>query len=105
MNTRLSVSTIAYLAEQEKLAEQENARKAQEKVETERKQREQAEQLNLKNVLPYSEALAQEICERISCGELLINICNDDHLPTMRRCNQWLKGNCSPHFRVMGAAN
>ena len=23
-------------------------------------------------------------------GELLIIVCNDDHLPTMRRCKQWL---------------
>ena len=30
------------------------------------------------------------LCERISCGELLIIICNDDHLPTMRRCKQWM---------------
>jgi hypothetical protein len=44
-----------------------------------------------KSTLPYSESLAQEICERISCGELLINICLDEHLPTMRRCTQWLK--------------
>ena len=46
--------------------------------------------LNKRNELPYNEALAQEICERISCGELLIIICNDDHLPTMRRCKQWM---------------
>jgi hypothetical protein len=46
--------------------------------------------LNKRNELPYTEALAQEVCERISCGELLIIICNDDHLPTMRRCKQWM---------------
>jgi hypothetical protein len=47
--------------------------------------------LNERNALPYSEPLAVEICERISCGELLIVICNDEHLPTMRRVNQWLR--------------
>jgi hypothetical protein len=44
-----------------------------------------------KEALPYSDALAQEICERIAIGELLINICLDEHLPTMRRCNAWLR--------------
>ena len=28
-----------------------------------------------KDALPYTDELAQEICERISIGELLINIC------------------------------
>jgi hypothetical protein len=28
---------------------------------------------------------------RIAVGELLINICEDDHLPTMRRTNQWIR--------------
>jgi hypothetical protein len=43
-----------------------------------------------KNALAYSEPLAIEICERISSGELLINICNDEHMPTVRRVTQWL---------------
>jgi hypothetical protein len=43
--------------------------------------------------IPYSEALAIKICERIAVGELLLDICEDAHLPTMRRCNQWLKEN------------
>jgi hypothetical protein len=43
-----------------------------------------------KNALPYSEPLAIEICERISSGELLIDICVDDHMPTVRRVTQWL---------------
>lgn len=42
-----------------------------------------------KNALPYSEPLAIEICERISSGELLIDICVDDHMPTVRRVTQW----------------
>ena len=47
----------------------------------------------LKNLVVYSDDLAQEICERISAGELLINICDEAHMPTVRRCNQWLKAN------------
>jgi hypothetical protein len=43
-----------------------------------------------KGTLAYSEPIAIEICERISSGELLINICSDEHMPTVRRCNQWL---------------
>ena len=46
-----------------------------------------------KDALPYTDELAQEICERISIGELLINICLDEHLPSMRRCKQWLVAN------------
>jgi hypothetical protein len=46
-----------------------------------------------KNALAYSEPLAIEICERISSGELLIVICNDEHMPTVRRVTQWLKEN------------
>jgi hypothetical protein len=44
-----------------------------------------------KDALPYSESLATEICERISAGELLTVICLDEHLPTVRRCNAWLR--------------
>ena len=44
-----------------------------------------------KNELPFSEPLAIEICERVSSGELLINICADEHLPTVRRVTQWLR--------------
>jgi hypothetical protein len=39
----------------------------------------------------YTDQLASEICERISSGELLTVICRDDHMPAMRRCQQWLK--------------
>jgi terminase small subunit-like protein len=51
------------------------------------------EEAIIKNQLEYSDELATEICERISAGELLINICNDSHMPTVRRCNYWLKNN------------
>jgi hypothetical protein len=63
-----------------------------EKIEAEAAEaKRRTEQFVLKSTLPYTESLAQEICERISCGELLLVMCNDDHMPTMRRCNQWLK--------------
>jgi hypothetical protein len=44
-----------------------------------------------KDALQFSDALATEICERISAGELLTVICLDEHLPTVRRFNLWLK--------------
>jgi hypothetical protein len=44
-----------------------------------------------KDALPYSDVSATEICERIASGELLTVICLDEHLPTVRRCNQWLR--------------
>jgi hypothetical protein len=65
------------------------------KVENERK----AARLKEREVLPYSDEAAQEICERIAIGELLLNICNDEHLPTMRRCNQWLVAH--PDFNAL----
>jgi hypothetical protein len=57
------------------------------------------EQLKIKDKINYTDELAVEICERISAGELLINICNDSHMPTVRRCNQWLKSN--PDFNAL----
>lgn len=44
-----------------------------------------------KDQIPYSEALATEICGRISEGSFLIKICEDPDMPTVRSCNQWLK--------------
>jgi hypothetical protein len=35
--------------------------------------------------------MAEEICSRISAGELLTVICRDSHTPTMRRVQTWLK--------------
>ena len=52
-----------------------------------------------KELLPFSEPLAIEICERVSSGELLINICADEHLPTVRRTLQWIKE--SPEFAAV----
>jgi hypothetical protein len=63
-------------------------------------EREEAKRLlPIKNNLTFKDALAQEICERVSAGELLINICNEKHMPTIRRCNQWLRDN--PEFQQL----
>jgi hypothetical protein len=99
MNTRLSVSTIAYLAEQEKLEEAQKLRQEQAKVEQEAILKDQAELNRAKSSLPFSEPLVIEICERVSSGELLINICADEHMPTVRRVAQWLRE--SPEFAAL----
>jgi hypothetical protein len=52
-----------------------------------------------KESIPFSEPLAIEICERVSSGELLINICVDEHMPTVRRVTQWLREN--PEFAAL----
>jgi hypothetical protein len=49
-----------------------------------------AEQLR-KDVIPFSESLAIEICHRVSAGEFLINICKDKDMPTVRSVTQWRK--------------
>jgi len=72
--------------------EQEEIRKQQEKAELKRL-------LPIKNSLEFSDELAHEICERISAGELTINVCNDSHMPTIRRLNQWLRDN--PEFQQL----
>ena len=64
----------------------------QKRLEQERIEQERANRLNaIKNELSYSETLATEICERLSSGELLTVICRDEHLPTVRKCQLWLK--------------
>jgi hypothetical protein len=67
----------------------EQLKREQQRIEQERLERIRER----KEAVVYADALAQEICERLAVGELLINICLDEHLPTMRRCNQWLKEN------------
>jgi hypothetical protein len=70
------------------------------RLEAERLQKERTARLNaVKGALVYSEEIASEICQRISCGELLIDICDEENMPTMRRCNQWLKSN--PDFSAL----
>jgi hypothetical protein len=55
-------------------------------------EREREERIRLrKDAVTYSAQLAHEICERIASGELLTVICLEDHMPTVRRCNQWLR--------------
>jgi hypothetical protein len=67
--------------------EQERLKAEQDAFEAKRVQ-----EINLaKSTLPFTEPLAIEICERVSSGELLINICADEHLPTVRRVTQWLR--------------
>jgi hypothetical protein len=44
-----------------------------------------------KDQIPYSEALATEICSRISAGEFLTLICQEYDMPTVRNANIWLK--------------
>jgi hypothetical protein len=55
--------------------------------------------LPIRNNLPYDDNIANEICERISAGELLINMTNEPHMPTIRRTNQWLRDN--PEFNQL----
>jgi hypothetical protein len=59
-----------------------------ERIKAERKVRQES-----RGTLPFSEQLAIEVCERVSSGELLINIAADEHMPTVRRITQWLKSN------------
>jgi hypothetical protein len=67
-------------------------RKEAKRLEQERIAKERVARLHaIKKAIPYSESLAVEICERITVGELLLDICDDENMPTMRRCNQWLK--------------
>jgi hypothetical protein len=99
MNTRLSVSTIAYLVEQERRDQEEKLRHEQAKVEHEAILKDQAELNRAKSFLPFSEPAAIEICERVSSGEFLINICADEHMPTVRRVTQWLRE--GPEFAAL----
>jgi hypothetical protein len=73
---------------QRKRMEKEQEEMAKAHAEAERKR-----QWPIKNNLNYDDKVANEICERISAGELLINICNDPHTPTVRRVNYWLRQN------------
>jgi hypothetical protein len=65
-----------------------------ERIRAERKARQES-----RGTLQFSEPLAIEICERVSSGELLINICLDEHMPTVRRVTQWLRE--SPEFAAL----
>jgi hypothetical protein len=82
--------------------EQTRPRREQERLQAEQEATEakrQAELFVFKGTLPFSEPAAIEICERVSSGELLINICADEHLPTVRRVTQWLRE--GPEFAAL----
>jgi hypothetical protein len=67
-------------------------RKEAKRLEQERIAKERAARLHaVKNAIPYSESLAVEICGRISDGQLLLSICKDDSMPTVRLVNAWRK--------------
>jgi hypothetical protein len=55
--------------------------------------------LPIKNKLPFDDDLAQEICERVSAGELVIDIALEPHMPTIRRFNMWLREH--PEFQEL----
>jgi hypothetical protein len=84
---------VFYSQEELNECKQERARRINEKrEEQERIERERIQRQNvIKENLTYSDKLAQTICERISAGSLLTVLCREDDMPTMRRCNQWLK--------------
>jgi hypothetical protein len=101
-NARPSISTVMYLRDQEIKDAQERAKEEYEKAkkkrdDDEKRMKYDEEQARLKSTqqlkeaLPYSDSLAQEICERISVGELLLIICEDAHLPSSRQVNRWLR--------------
>jgi hypothetical protein len=95
--------TAMWAEDYEKLKEEQRKKRVEEerlKAEADaRAQKEFEEALPLRNALPYSDELAQEICERISAGELLIDICTELHMPTVRRANQWMRE--SPEFNTL----
>lgn len=79
----------------ERIKRLEQKRLEQERIEQERNERRNA----IKNAITYADQIAAEICERISSGELLTVICRDDHLPPIRKCQQWLKE--YPEFQAL----
>jgi hypothetical protein len=94
---RLPPGTVISEQEYERRRDEDKLRREEERIkkqyEDEIARERRKEEAVIKNALKYSDDLATEICERISAGELLIRICEDSHMPTVRRCNQWLKSN------------
>lgn len=43
----------------------------------------------------YSEALAEEICDRIANGESLVQICRDEHMPNRRTVLRWMEADAA----------
>jgi hypothetical protein len=67
----------------------ENRRIERERVAEANRQR--AELLAKRDMMPFSDNVAERICKRISGGELLIDICSDSDMPTARRAIEWTK--------------
>lgn len=44
----------------------------------------------------YTEAIAEEICERIACGESLLSVCKSNNMPDRMTVNRWQ--NKDPEF-------
>jgi hypothetical protein len=83
---------VVYSEEYEDFKRERERRINQKRLEQERIEAENAARRTaIKEALSFTETLAQEICERISSGELLTLIARDEHMPTVRRCQQWLK--------------
>jgi Bacteriophage Sf6, terminase small subunit-like len=89
----MSDEKVMWAEDYERLKAQERLLKEQERMNQQRIAAEAEKLIPLKNKIDYSDRLAQEICERISAGELLINICDEPHMPTVRRVNAWLRDN------------
>jgi hypothetical protein len=85
----------------EQVVEQQQVKEQQAKAQRQQamNREQQAASNKRKDALQFSDALATEICERISAGELLTVICLDEHLPTVRRCNMWLR--LHPEFAAL----
>jgi hypothetical protein len=82
-NQKRAWDAVAAQRKQQQATARERARIQQERAAIIQKQ---------KDALQFSDALAQEICERISAGQLLTVMCeNEEHLPTVRRVKIWLK--------------
>jgi hypothetical protein len=69
---------------------QDELKREQARIEHERKETKAKERLRQRDIMAYSDAIAQEICQRISAGELLTLITRDDYLPTAKRVVQML---------------
>ena len=50
-----------------------------------------AELHKIKSTIIPTDALKMEIAERVSASELLLDICDDPRMPTVRRIQQWLR--------------
>jgi hypothetical protein len=91
----------AWQAEVRRRNQAKEQRRQQETIDAERATKLQ----RLKDAMPYSDEAAQEICERIAIGELLINICTLDNMPTQRQCLRWLNSDTAFNALYQSALN